>query len=159
MAAALEVFTGKLYQPLADRLRRGLRRLAVQVRTRGCGSGRGIGHFGGIRRRHADRRERQTQFLSHNLRHFGKQSLPHLRTAVIQQQRSHRVDMYQGAGLIEVGRRDGDAEFDRAERNTAPDMRLRDVPLLNLAAPLLILRSLCQFVDDRDCAIARHHLP
>ena len=39
--------------------------------------------------------------LGHHLRNFGKETLAHLRAAVIQQNAAIGIDVHKGAGLIE----------------------------------------------------------
>ena len=101
----IEVFRSKFDQPPFDLRSGSLRCLAVNVGSARSCRGRSVRHFARVRCHHFDAVNVDLQFFSNDLRHFGKQSLPHLGTAVVQVNCAVGIDMYQCACLVQVGRR------------------------------------------------------
>ena len=80
------------------------------------------------------------------------QSLPHFSTTVIHQYRTVGIDVYQRTGLVEMYQVEGDAEFDRCQRNALTQYRAVMVELANRRTTRGIVTTglnLChQFVND-----------
>ena len=116
LAATPEFRRGEIDQAFPDRGGGSLGRHAVEIRAGGGSGRRGVRHLvgGGGGDPHAV--ERNAELLRHHLRDLHIEPLPHLGAAVIELHRAIGVDMNQGAGLVQVGEREGDAEFDRRQR-------------------------------------------
>ena len=89
--ATAMLLAGERNEPLPDRARGRLRRLAVQIAARRGGGRRGVGHLAGVGRGDAHLARAATlQFLGDDLRDLGVQALAHLRAAVIDQHACRR---------------------------------------------------------------------
>ena len=64
-------------------------------------------------------RQIDAQFMRDHLAYLGVDALAHFGAAVVDQYRAVRVHVHQRAGLVEVGDVEGDAEFDRRQRQAA----------------------------------------
>ena len=88
-----------------DRLRRRLRRHAVEVGARRRRGRRGVRHLARRRRGDADPPDVDLEHLGHHLRDLGVQPLAHLGAAVVQRDRAVGVDVHQRAGLVQEASR------------------------------------------------------
>ena len=87
-----------------------MRRPAIQIRTGGSGSRRGIGHFCRAGGRDADAVHRHTKSIRHHLRDFDIEPLAHFRAAVIEPDGPIRINMHQSAGLVQMHEAEGNAK-------------------------------------------------
>ena len=83
---------------------------AIQIRTRGSGSRRGIGYLCRAGWCDANARHRHAKSIRHHLRDFDIEPLAHFRPAVIEPDGPIRINMHQGAGLVQVHEAEGNAK-------------------------------------------------
>ena len=138
----------ELDEAFAQRHRRSLRSLAVDVGARGGRRRRCIGHLAGIRRGDTDAIDVDLQLFGHDLRDLREQPLSHLGSAVVQHQRAVRIDMEQAAGLVQVRGGERDAEFDRRERDAALEDQAAGVERADRLAPRVIVGALFELPHD-----------
>jgi hypothetical protein len=69
------------------------------------------------------RLEIDLEHLGDHLATLTIEPLAHLGAAVVEQDRAVGIDMHQGAGLVEVGGGEGDAELHRRQREAALEQR------------------------------------
>ena len=158
LARHLVFIGGEVGEPVADGARGGLGRHAVEV-CPGRGRGRrGVGHLACGRGGDLHPVEVDLEFLGHHLRDLDVEPLPHLGAAVIEMHRAVRIDMHQRPGLVEVRRRERDAELYRRQRQAALDDAAVGVEGVDLAAPLRIVGALLELGDDALDDIVLHRL-
>ena len=145
---AAELARGERGEALAQRLRRGPRRHAVDVAARRCGRRRRVRHLARIGRRHAHGGQRHAELVRDDLLHLGEQALAHLGAAVVQQHRAVLVDVDERAGLVVMRRGERDAELDRRQRDAALDDRAVAIPRGDRAPPRAVAGARFERVDQ-----------
>ena len=115
---------------------------------RGC-----VRHFVGPRRHHAHLRDGEAQALGGDLQDFGEQALAHLRAAMIHLDGSIAVHEHHGTRLIEVGRRERDAELHRRHGNPALLVDISGIVAGDVSPPALERGGVLQPVPDARNAI------
>ena len=149
----IEMIAQEIGNPRAQRVAGRLDRHAVEVGTRACRRGRGIGHLAGIGCGDLDGLKRQAKGLRGHLRDLGEQALAHLGAAMIQMDRAIRIDMHQRARLVKKGQRERNAEFHRRQGDALFHDRVLRVPVGNRLAAGVIVGFLDQgrdqLVNDR----------
>ena len=131
---------------------------AVEVGAAAGGGGTGIGHFAGIAGGDQYAGHRHAQFVRHDLRHLGVQSLAHFGTTVIDLHAAVGVHVDQRTGLVEQRRGKADAEFDRRDGHAALEHRALRVPGCYLCLAFPIARCLLQLWEQivQDVVFHRH---
>ena len=115
---------------------------AVQVGARGGGGGRGVGDFAGVAGGDQHPLKWNPQFIGHDLRHLGVQTLTHLGAAVVHLHAAVQVHMHQRPGLVEERGGERNAKLHRREGHTALDHRIDQIPSQNGLSPAFIVTCL-----------------
>ena len=94
----------------ADGRCRQMRGPSIQIRTGGSCGGRRIRHFCRAGGRDANAVHRHTKSIRHHLPDFDIEPLAHFRPAVIEPDGPIRINMHQGAGLVQMHEAEGNAK-------------------------------------------------
>ena len=97
---------------------------AIQIGTRGSRSRRGIGYLGSAGGRDANARHRHAKSIRHHLRDFDIEPLAHFRPTVIEPDGPIRINMHQGAGLVQMHQAKGNAEGENETTKPAAQKRV-----------------------------------
>ena len=128
-------------QSVAHLARGVLRRLAVQIAAGRRRRGRGIGNLAGVVGGRAHARNANTELQRNHLRHLGVQSLAHLGATVVDQHTAVGIDVHQSTGLVEVHHVEGNAEFERCQREALAQYQAIAVEFRDRGAPGLVIAA------------------
>ena len=126
--------TQPIYNRSLDLVTRHLHRHPIQVRPARGRSCRSIWHLAGIGGGNLDCLKTNTKSVRSDLSHLLEQSLPHLRSTMVQMHRTILIHMHQGTRLIEMRQSKRNPKFHRRQTKTTLQDRLTRIPRIHRLA-------------------------